>query len=97
MRVLAPVLALVVAASAHAQDAGASRGQLLYGNHCVQCHTTQMHWRDQRLARDWRTLKAQVRRFQGIAALNWSDEDVDAVTHYLNDTIYRFPESQARR
>ena len=42
-------------------------------------------------------VKAQVRRFQGIAALNWSDEDIDAVTHYLNDTIYRFPESQARR
>ena len=41
-------------------------------------------------------LKSEL-RFQGIAALNWSDEDIDAVTHYLNDTIYRFPESQARR
>jgi mono/diheme cytochrome c family protein len=97
MRVLAPVLALFLATSAHAQDAGASRGQLLYGTHCIQCHTTQMHWREQRLARDWGTLKAQVQRFQGIAGLDWSDSDVNAVAHYLNDTIYRFPESQARR
>jgi mono/diheme cytochrome c family protein len=97
MRVLAPVLALLLATSAHAQDAGASRGQLLYGTHCIQCHTTQMHWREQRLARDWGTLKAQVQRFQGIAGLDWSDSDVNAVAHYLNDTIYRFPESQARR
>lgn len=90
-------LALVLAAPAHAQGAAPSRGQLLYGNHCVECHTTQMHWRDQRLARDWGTLKAQVRRFQGIAGLNWSEDDVDAVTRYLNETIYRFPEAQARR
>jgi len=97
MRSVLPVLAFVLAAAAHAQDAGASRGQLLYGNHCVECHTTQVHWRDQRLARDWGTLKVQVRRFQGIAGLNWSDDDVDAVARYLNDTIYRFPQTQARR
>ena len=52
MRVLAPVLALVLATPVHAQDAAATRGQLLYGTHCIQCHTTQMHWREQRLARE---------------------------------------------
>lgn len=95
--VLAPVLALILAGPVQAQDTAATRGQLLYANHCVECHTMQMHWRDQRLARDWGTLKVQVQRFQGIAGLNWSDEDVNAVAKYLNDTIYRFPEPQARR
>ena len=68
-----------------------SRGALLYGNHCVECHNVRMHWRDQRLARDWGSLKAQVRRWQGEARLQWSEDDVDAVARHLNDTIYRFP------
>jgi mono/diheme cytochrome c family protein len=91
------LLALAGAATAHAQGAAPDRGQLLYSTHCVECHTTQMHWREQRLARDWGTLKDQVRRFQGIARPGWSDDDIDAVARHLNDTIYRFPQSQARR
>jgi mono/diheme cytochrome c family protein len=94
---LAFLLVLCGAASAQAQGASPGRGQLLYANHCVECHTTQMHWREQRLARDWGTLKAQVRRFQGVARLQWSEEDIDAVARHLNDTIYRFPQTQARR
>lgn len=75
------------------------RGELLYGNHCVECHGVQMHWRDQRLARDWTSLKYQVRRWQGEARLQWSEADIDAVARHLNDTIYRFPlpQAQARR
>lgn len=91
------LLALAGAASAHAQGASPGRGQLLYSTHCVECHTTQMHWREQRLARDWGSLKEQVRRFQGIARLGWSEDDIDAVARHLNDTIYRFPHSQASR
>jgi mono/diheme cytochrome c family protein len=97
MRPLLFTLAAMLAAPVHAQNAPEGRGQLLYDTHCIACHSTQMHWREQRLARDWSTLKLQVRRFQGIAGLGWSDEDVDAVTHYLNDTIYRFPDTHARR
>ncbi|WP_236589641.1 c-type cytochrome [Ramlibacter aurantiacus] len=68
-----------------------SRGELLYDNHCIECHSTQMHWRDQRLATDWSSLKAQVRRWQATAHLGWSEEDIDAVTRHLNETIYRYP------
>jgi mono/diheme cytochrome c family protein len=96
MRSIFLVLPLLAASlGAHAQ--APSRGELLYGTHCVACHTSQIHWRDQRLARDWGTLKAQVRRFQDAAYLRWSDDDIEAVAHYLNDTIYRFPETQSRR
>ena len=94
---LAFLLVLASAGAAHAQGAPSTRGQLLYANHCVECHTTQMHWREQRLARDWESLKGQVRRFQGIARLQWSEEDIDAVAGHLNETIYRFPRSHARR
>lgn len=83
-----------VGPSAQAQpvpDLPATRGQLLYSTHCIECHTAQMHWRTNRQARDWDTLKAQVRRWQGVANLGWSDADIDDVARYLNDTIYRFP------
>ncbi len=89
-------LACVTACTAQAQTVP-SRGQLLYGNHCIECHSTQMHWRAGRLARDWDSLAAQVRRWQGEARLGWSDEDIAAVTRHLNDTIYQFPRPQAKR
>lgn len=74
-----------------------TRGELLYTTHCIACHRTQMHWRDNRLAVDWPTLLAQVRRFEGVARLGWSDEDVQDVARHLNETIYRFPPPPERR
>lgn len=84
-------------AAAHSQAAAPpSRGQLLYSTHCIECHTTQMHWRDQKQARDWDSLKAQVRRWQGNAGLLWSDADIVEVARHLNDTIYGFPQTSDR-
>jgi hypothetical protein len=83
-------LCLVFAFGAQAQ--APSRGELLYTTHCGACHTTQMHWRDNKLATNWDTLKAQVRRWQGVARLEWSDADIDGVARHLNETIYRYPE-----
>ena len=74
-----------------------SRGALLYDTHCIECHNAQVHWRDRRQARDWATLKAEVYRWQAAARLAWTEADLDAVTDYLNDTVYRFaaPQEQA--
>jgi mono/diheme cytochrome c family protein len=68
-----------------------ARGELLYTTHCVGCHSTQVHWRDRTLATDWTTLKAQVFRWQSNTGLGWPDDDVVAVTRYLNALYYRFP------
>jgi hypothetical protein len=68
-----------------------TRGELLYSIHCIECHTTQIHWRTNRRAIDWDTLKFQVRRWQGVLNLGWTEADTDDVAHFLNDTIYRFP------
>ena len=81
--------ALALAASAQAE----SRGELLYSTHCIACHTTQMHWRDQRIANDWSRLKAEVRRWQRTAALNWSEADIVEVARYLNESIYHFAQA----
>ena len=82
-----------LAAPASAQ----SRGELLYTTHCIACHSTQMHWRDKRVATDWDSLKEQVRLWQGRNQLSWSEDDIVEVTRYLNQRIYRFgqPSEQA--
>ncbi len=89
---LALLAAVVVTAAgaAAAQSAVPSRGQTLYELHCIGCHTTQMHWRANRRATDWATLRDQVQRWQATAQLNWHAEDIDEVARHLNDTIYRF-------
>ena len=80
----------------HSQTPAATRGQLLYTTHCIACHTTQMHWRDDRKAHDWDSLKTHVRRWQGTAGLQWDDADIAEVARHLNDTIYRFPQTADR-
>lgn len=92
-RLLPALLAAMTGAAALGQDRVPSRGELLYTTHCVACHTTQMHWRDKKLATDWPSLKAQVQRWQARASLDWSDADVTEVARYLNDTIYRYPQT----
>ena len=71
-------------------------GELLYSTHCVACHTTQIHWRDKRLAQDWTSLKAQVRRWQVDTGLSWSEGDILEVTRHLNTLYYHFPDAGNR-
>ena len=68
----------------------ATRGEWLYSTHCITCHTAQVHWRDRKLATDWNSLQANVRRWQGAAMLGWSDADIDEVARYLNAIHYRY-------
>lgn len=72
-----------------------NRGQLLYETHCIACHSAQVHWRDKRLARDWISLRGEVQRWQSIAALNWSEEDINEVTRHLNQRYYGFSEPRS--
>jgi mono/diheme cytochrome c family protein len=89
-------LAQAPAAPAGGTVVPASRGQALYTTHCIACHNTQVHWRDNKLATDWDSLKALVRRWQATAALAWSEADVVEVARYLNDSIYRHPQTSDR-
>jgi cytochrome c5 len=105
---LVAALLLAVAGSAGAAPGGgastaapvapaaAERGQLLYETHCIACHDTQIHWRDQRRVQDWAGLLAQVRAWQARALLGWSDADVESVARHLNERIYRLPAPERR-
>jgi mono/diheme cytochrome c family protein len=95
LAVLAAAAAL--AGGALAQPAAVpGRGQMLYETHCIACHSTQMHWRDQKTAKDWPGLRRLVRRWQNEQQLRWSDSDIDEVARYLNQRYYRYPEPGPR-
>lgn len=80
-------VALVYASPGYSQ----TRGELLYSTHCITCHTTTIHWREKALATDWQSLETQVRRWQSIISLGWSEDEISDVTYYLNRIYYHFP------
>lgn len=84
------LLLACAALPAFAQTVPATRGALLYETHCGACHTEKMHWRNNKAATDWGSLKGQVARWQQTGQLNWSAEEIDDVARYLNDRFYRF-------
>ena len=69
----------------------ATRVELLYSTHCIACHSAQVHWRDKKLATDWTSLQLEVRRWQGVLGLGWSNGDIAEVARYLNALYYRYP------
>lgn len=73
-----------------------SRGELLYSTHCNACHTAEVYWREQKLATDWNSLKAQVNRWQSYIGLGWNEEDIIDVAHYLNTHYYNFPNTEPK-
>jgi mono/diheme cytochrome c family protein len=95
--VLALGAGLAACSSPPAQTATAAsapdttRGRLLYENSCNACHTTQPHWRSQRLVSTWSDLVGQVTRWQGIAGLAWSSDEIRDVAVFLNEQFYHLP------
>lgn len=83
---------LANAAVANAQD-GLTRGELLYSTYCIACHSKEIHWRDKKLAKDWISLREQVRHWQNVGRLDWSEEDIILVARHLNFLHYHYPES----
>ncbi len=67
-----------------------ARGQLLYSTYCNVCHTSQVHWRDQKKVTDWSSLVKQVRRWQNIAGLGWTENEINDVSFYLNSMFYAY-------
>lgn len=83
---LFPILCWVLSA----QAGEASTAQGLYQQHCTQCHQGEVMTRPERKVRNFKALQAQVRRCDANLGLKWFDEDLDAVSNYLNDQFYRF-------
>lgn len=83
---LAGVLAFVAALSAVEFD----RGEALYENHCSSCHDPLLHAGKARHVATLAELRARVAAWSIHSGLNWSEEDVNDVTDFLNRRFYRF-------
>ena len=87
------ILLLCLLLCAHGMTyAQQERGELLYDTHCNACHGPEMHQRSQRIATDWASLLVQVRRWESNIGLNWSQEEITDVAHFLNERYYGFYE-----
>lgn len=69
--------------------ADASRGQLLYENHCMVCHTSVVHVRERRKANSLEEIETWIIRWQAQLGLNWDSGEVDDVAEFLNQRFYR--------
>ena len=70
--------------------ADSERGRLLYENHCMVCHESVVHVREDRKAVSREDLRAWVRRWQRQLDLQWEGSEVEDVTEFLNDRYYGF-------
>lgn len=68
----------------------ASRGQLLYENHCTACHESVAAIRVNRRVKSLAELRSEVVRWADYARLNWRQEDIDEVVRHLDSRHYRF-------
>ena len=67
------------------------RGQALYENHCSSCHDPHAHIAGEaRHVATLADLRARVAAWSVHSGLNWSEEDVNDVTDFLNRRFYRF-------
>ena len=87
-RVMA-VLLLVLFLSAPGFAADFDRGRALYENHCQTCHEDWAHTRGNRKVTMLDGLRARVASWSVHSGLNWSTEEISAVTRYLNRRFYQ--------
>ena len=86
---LAFVAALLWAVPAAAQVPNVERGRALYENHCVVCHTPQVHTRENKVAATRAELRRIVDHWRRQQNLTWTTQDVDDVVEFLARTRYR--------
>lgn len=84
------LLALAASQAAPAAAVGFDRAQALYENHCRTCHENWAHTRDGRVVDSLAALRARVASWSLHSGLNWSADDIDDVTAYLNRHFYHF-------
>ena len=65
------------------------RGEALYENHCSSCHDPLVHMGEARRVATLPDLRARVAAWSIHSGLNWSEEDINDVTDFLNRRFYR--------
>ncbi len=70
--------------------AAAKDGKALYEQNCQGCHGTEVFTRKDRRIKNKAALAAQVQRCNFALEKKLFDEDMAAITNYLNQQFYKF-------
>lgn len=70
--------------------ADVEKGKKLYQERCGGCHDTKVHTRPNRIVHTYEDLVNRVRFCDNAAKANLTEEDIYAVSDYLNETFYKF-------
>ena len=85
-------MVLIAAFPKDVQAADTERGKLLYENHCMSCHESVVHIRENRRAGALGEIYWQTTRWAVTQQLEWRYEEVRDVAQYLNNQFYKFDE-----
>ena len=88
---LAALAGLVWGAPGGAVAADAAQGRMLYESRCSGCHDRSVHARTARAAQSFGDVRGYVMKWDRQTGALWRDDEIDAVTRYLNERYYRFP------
>jgi mono/diheme cytochrome c family protein len=87
---LKPLIALPLLIGGSLQAADPQEAKALVDQHCYQCHGTELYTRPDRKVQSLEGLQRQVKRCELALGLKWFDEEIAAVTDYLNTEYYKF-------
>lgn len=62
----------------------------LYQFNCTSCHGAEVYTRSNRKVNSLEALERQVQRCELALGLKWFDEEITAMTQYLNEHYYKF-------
>ncbi len=68
----------------------ASRGKLLYQNHCTICHESNVHIRKKRKAKNIADIYKWVNKWAAYRHLEWSAEETKDVVSFINQKYYKY-------
>ena len=66
------------------------RGRMLYENHCLKCHESRIHIREQHKVKSLGNLDKEIIRWVKELKLEWQGKELRDVSIYLNQTFYKF-------
>ena len=65
-------------------------GKAIYNKNCTGCHGTEVFTRANRRVKNLADLRNRVRQCSYAIEAKWFDNEINAVTDYLNTGFYKF-------
>jgi hypothetical protein len=88
LHILSAILCSLLLNGVRAENANVERGRLLYENHCLACHESQIHIRNNQKAHTLGDVNREVLRWSEELKLTWYETEINDVSNYLYRSFY---------